>query len=472
MMIYICIGILVLLVLCIFNVINTAKRGWVALWAIVLPHSILPIVYAFQTHQNLIFSVIFAALLALLSLFIIIKYNFVPLPSKISKDRRLNILVGGRALLLTGLYTTLVQAIVVALFFANQARLGFDIYWLMTDMIITICVAAVFLVNGFWRITILSRRLNIIRRVVYCLIIWVPVVNIFVLLNMCKAAKIEHDHELYKINQNKWRVDSQVCNTKYPLVMLHGVGFRDLKYINYWGRIPRELIRNGATLYYGNQEAWGTIEANAEDVKNKILQIVNTTGVKKVNIIAHSKGGLDARYMISKLEMDDCVASLTTMSTPHKGSFVMDYVGKLPPKLVSFIGRRINKTFRLMGDKNPDFETASKQFYTKSAAKFNKEVKNSNKVYYQSYTTTMNRPWSDYILFFPYIIGLFSRKRSDGLVSVDAAKWGKFKGVLKTRKPRGISHGDIIDLRRHDYKGFDVREFYVKMVGELKDMGF
>ena len=37
---------------------------------------------------------------------------------------------------------------------------------------------------------------------------------------------------------------------------------------------------------------------------------------------------------------------------------------------------------------------------------------------------------------------------------------------------RGISHGDIIDLRRDDYKGFDVIEKYVEIVAELKNMGY
>ena len=85
--------------------------------------------------------------------------------------------------------------------------------------------------------------------------------------------KIEYDHECYKVINNEARVDSEVCKTKYPLVLVHGVGFRDLKYINYWGRIPKELIRNGATVYYGNQEAWGTVEYNAKDIKDKILDI-------------------------------------------------------------------------------------------------------------------------------------------------------------------------------------------------------
>src|SRR5436190_277798 len=45
----------------------------------------------------------------------------------------------------------------------------------------------------------------------------------------------------------------------------------------------------------------------------------------KVIIIAHSMGGLDARYMISRLGMADRVAALVTLSTPHHGSPYADW---------------------------------------------------------------------------------------------------------------------------------------------------
>ena len=37
---------------------------------------------------------------------------------------------------------------------------------------------------------------------------------------------------------------------------------------------------------------------------------------------------------------------------------------------------------------------------------------------------------------------------------------------------RGISHGDMIDLFRENIDGFDVREFYVDLVKDLKNKGF
>ena len=61
---------------------------------------------------------------------------------------------------------------------------------------------------------------------------------------------------------------------------------------------------------------------------------------------------------------------------------------------------------------------------------------------------------------------------NDGLVSVPSAVWGNFLGVFRAAGYRGISHGDVIDLRRDEYRGFDVREEYVKLVARLREVGF
>ena len=43
---------------------------------------------------------------------------------------------------------------------------------------------------------------------------------------------------------------------------------------------------------------------------------------------------------------------------------------------------------------------------------------------------------------------------------------------MKNDRRRGISHGDIIDLKREDYRGFDVVEEYVKIVSRLRRLGY
>ena len=61
---------------------------------------------------------------------------------------------------------------------------------------------------------------------------------------------------------------------------------------------------------------------------------------------------------------------------------------------------------------------------------------------------------------------------NDGLVAVDSAKWGDQFTLLEPRGHRGISHGDVVDLNRENIPGFDVREFYVSLVADLKNRGF
>lgn len=50
--------------------------------------------------------------------------------------------------------------------------------------------------------------------------------------------------------------------------------------------------------------------------------------------------------------------------------------------------------------------------------------------------------------------------------------WGEFKGVLKNKYRRGISHGDMIDLKREDIHGFDVLNVFYEIVVDLKKSGF
>ncbi|MBN1699577.1 MAG: hypothetical protein JW881_18805, partial [Spirochaetales bacterium] len=101
--------------------------------------------------------------------------------------------------------------------------------------------------------------------------------------------------------------------TRYPVMLVHGAGFRDDNpNYNYWGRIPEKLKTLGADIHYSGQDAWGSIENNAEIVKKNVLRVLGETGAEKINLIAHSKGGLEARYMISRLAMGTHVASLTT----------------------------------------------------------------------------------------------------------------------------------------------------------------
>lgn len=323
---------------------------------------------------------------------------------------------------------------------------------------------------SFW-VCVFSKRLRILKRIMIGSVIWIPVLHFFTAIYICRLAKQEIDHSLHKIALDDVRVENQICHTQYPILLVHGVGFRDLHYFNYWGRIPRELVRNGARVYYGHQEAWGTVEDKGEALKHKIQEIMAETGSAKVNIIAHSKGGLDARYLISGLDMKDCIASLTTINTPHHGSKLVDLLKHLPDKIYRAICGQINRSFTHLGDVHPDAYHASYQLSYAYSLEFNRMYPDQEGIYYQSYASLMKSGLSSKLLCIPYWILKILDAPNDGLVTVESATWTHFRGVVRSKHLRGISHGDVIDLTREDYQGFDVIEFYVGIVKELKSMG-
>ena len=161
--------------------------------------------------------------------------------------------------------------------------------------------------------------------------------------------------------------------TRYPILMLHGVGFRDLKWPLYWGRISSALSAMGAELYYGQQDCWARVEENAKTVKARIRQILDETGAEKINIIAHSKGGLEARMAASSLGMGPAIASITTIGTPHRGSKTVDRLLKAPDSLFNVASFAVNNWIGLIGDTKPDFYAVCRDFSTDYARCFNEE---------------------------------------------------------------------------------------------------
>jgi len=270
------------------------------------------------------------------------------------------------------------------------------------------------------------------------------------------------------------------CATRYPVVLVHGAGFRDktLGLVNYWGRAPEMLEAQGARIFYGGTDGWGNVEDGAAILKATVEEVLAETGSAKVNLVAHSKGGLESRYMISSLGMAGKVASLTTISTPHGGSVVMDKILGVPDFLLRGAAGIVNISSRILGDGRPDFYAGIQYFGTQQMEAFNKANPNRPGVYYQSFAGALYAPASDIILSIPAFWIKNADGPNDGMVTVESAKWGRFRGVLQGTGYRGVSHADEVDLRRTDLAiqpllgAETVTGFYAAMVSELKAKGY
>jgi triacylglycerol lipase len=345
---------------------------------------------------------------------------------------------------------------------------------LIINSVIAFLVLAIAFWNGIIRIYINARQLGIKWRVIGAACGMIPVVHIVVLMKLISLAKREYKTENEKELVNKARQGDMICKTKYPVLLVHGVFFRDFKHFNYWGRIPEQLERNGAVIYYGGQQSALSVADSAAELAEKIRQTVGETGCEKVNIIAHSKGGLDSRWAISNLGCDKYVASLTTVNTPHRGCKFADYLlSKAGEGLRAKVSGAYNASAKKLGDTEPDFIAAVTDLTASACERINEQCPDKAGVFYQSIgSRSVKASAGRFPLNLSYLLVDHFDGPNDGLVSVDSMVWGESFREYKPEGSRGISHGDMIDLNRENIDGFDVREAYVELVRELADRGY
>ena len=382
---------------------------------------------------------------------------------------RLKICKTGCNLLKLFLVTTVIASAVLLFTLVSAIADGTLRNWFGTLLCVVLGENMIFWA-GILCVYFTSFQIGIKWRIIGILCGYIPVVNIVVLVKLIRIATAECQFEQEKLARNEERKSQELCKTKYPLLFVHGVFFRDSKHFNYWGRIPKELEENGARIFYGDHQSAASVADSGRELADRILQICEETGCEKVHVIAHSKGGLDTRYAISCLGMDKYVASLTTINTPHRGCIFADYLlNQIPQNIKQRVARTYNKTLKKLGDENPDFLAAVTDLTASACEQFNREVPDADGVYYQSVGSKLNHASGGrFPLNFSHFLVKYFDGPNDGLVAVSSFPWGMNYTFLTTCGKRGISHGDMIDLNRENISGFDVREFYVQLVHKLK----
>lgn len=388
-----------------------------------------------------------------------------------SRNRSLRICSHGTVLLLTFCVSVMVSVgyqLSLAFRLLPEDPMGF--VW---SLAVCFLVNLLLFWNGILCVYLTSTQLGFKLRIAGILCGMIPVVNVIVLIFILKTTWAECLFEAGKEQLDRQRSAQQLCATRYPIVLVHGVFFRDSKYFNYWGRIPATLEANGARIFYGNQASAASVADSALQLKARILDILAQTGAEKVNLIAHSKGGLDCRYAIAHLGIEDKVASLTTVNTPHRGCLFADYLLEhIPARVKDKVATAYDSTLRKFGEANADFLAAVSDLTDSSCRQRNEEMPLPQGILCQSIGSVMPRAaGGKFPLNYSYHLVRLFEGENDGLVSERSFQWGQRYILLRPVGKRGISHGDMIDLNRENIRGFDVREFYVGLVNGLKKEG-
>ncbi len=301
------------------------------------------------------------------------------IPSPFHRDKRTarlrQMAYGCELLRLFLLSTVFTVAFVLTGWIGGLPGKSFGIGMWISHILLAVLIEGVVFWNGIFRIYVTSTQLGIRWRVLGAICGMIPVVNLMLLFRMLNTVEREVRFENQKLLLNEQRAREQICKTRYPILMVHGVFFRDFRYLNYWGRIPDELTKNGATIFYGNHQSAASVEECGRELAERIRQIVEKTGCEKVNLIAHSKGGLDCRYAISRGGADSYVASLTTINTPHRGCEFADYLlSKIPDKQKEMVACTYNAALCKLGDTCPNFLEAVYDLTADACRKRNEEL--------------------------------------------------------------------------------------------------
>lgn len=284
---------------------------------------------------------------------------------------------------------------------------------------------------------------------------------------------------------------------EHPIVLHHGfMGGRE----GIWAfnGVATALRNDGHRVYQTEVPPFSSVEARANSLAAQVDRLLSEAGNEKVNIVAHSMGGLDARYLVSSLDYADEVASVTTISSPHRGTRIADAFLKIVPdatdEAVDAIAELAGDTFSDVAD-NSDVRAAMEDLAVENSEKFDQNNPDSEDVYYQSWAGvssvvgirvdgvekacegemlmhdgTMDH--MDGLLWAAAAItgGGTAMEINDGMATIASAKWGNFRGCIPADHLDQV--GQIGDEEPDEDTGFDHIRFYRNLAFDLAERGF
>jgi triacylglycerol lipase len=264
----------------------------------------------------------------------------------------------------------------------------------------------------------------------------------------------------------------EIIHLKHPVLICHGYGgFSMLIKPSPVHDSCMRLRTYGIEAFAPNIVPFSTISVRAEQWADRITQLKQKYGYEKLNVIAHSMGGLDMRYAIARLRMAESVASLTTIATPHKGTSLADIVLTAPEllkdklnELMNWLGESI-----LPGSKSNAAAAVEQLTPDYVQNEFNPNNPDQPGVAYFSLTAAVGKGTKEPLNPIYRLQNQLIYQRegmNDAFVTINSGLWGEHLGT----KP--VSHLEQIDIQVSKERKPLVEEMWMEIVNNLKEKGF
>jgi uncharacterized alpha/beta hydrolase family protein len=127
---------------------------------------------------------------------------------------------------------------------------------------------------------------------------------------------------IYGQNQSE-RQQQQTEEKPLPVLLVHGYAEDAAVWKKWEDMLRKDGIQFFTVTFKDSDDKCGSAKQHAIELENMVQDIKERSGAQKINIVGHSKGGLDARVFLDNTDTKD-VANLIMIGTPNAGSPVAE----------------------------------------------------------------------------------------------------------------------------------------------------
>ncbi|EDM77906.1 Triacylglycerol lipase [Plesiocystis pacifica SIR-1] len=232
----------------------------------------------------------------------------------------------------------------------------------------------------------------------------------------------------------------QFVTTRFPMVFVHGwTGFENIGPLTYFYNVREDLEALGYPVAIAVLDPYNSVDVRGEQLVEFVTATLGAARARKVNLIGHSQGGIDSRYVAADAGggMGAQVSSVITIGTPHYGTPVPDIaLGLLPGAsevVLAWLFNFLGATMDQQSDVLASLDTLSEAHMIDE---FNPTYLDHPEVQYWSWAGETCvagigcQDTLDPLLLIPYELILPLAGDNDGLVPTESAKWGEYLGLM------------------------------------------
>lgn len=117
---------------------------------------------------------------------------------------------------------------------------------------------------------------------------------------------------------------SQPSSQPLPVLFIHGYRSSGDVWNDWMEQLWYDYHVKSHAVYFSGDDECGSAQEHAKELVQIVEDFKTQTDTNRINIVAHSKGGLDARQYLANNPSNDDVANLIMIGTPNAGSPLAD----------------------------------------------------------------------------------------------------------------------------------------------------